>query len=396
MAKKIRFESFVYRFLAEAECVSLSLTGTRRELWAHFVGQLEFRYLDGNAVVASGNGQGHGVEFSLREPVLYRRGDNQVHVARQVQEDLVDAVDRVQLGNSAYFRMALVRVCESAGMDIVAGIASGMDAEAKRLNSETAFHDAWAASEGERLVDVRAANEVCTAPEMRFIRSQLGDISGKSLLDLGCGLGEASVYFALEGAEVTALDLSQGMLDATGRLATRYGVTIRLCKGSSEGPLPLEGEKFDVIYAGNLLHHVDIPATIRSVKPHLAAGGVFVSWDPIAYNPLINIYRAMATRVRTPDEHPLRWTDIRRFRSEFSQVTTRYFWLSTLIVFVLMATVQRRDPNKERFWKVVVEESDRWKPLFVPLSRLDRMLLTLLPPLRLLCWNVVILARGPI
>jgi len=97
--------------------------------------------------------------------------------------------------------------------------------------------------------------------------------------------------------------------------------------------------------------------------------------------------------VRTPDEHPLRWGDIKFLRGQFGSVETRYFWLTTLIIFVIMALAQRRDPNKERYWKVVVREGRKWRWLYLPLEMLDRLLLTLVPPLRLLCWNVVIVCK---
>lgn len=265
----------------------------------------------------------------------------------------------------------------------------------ERLQREEAFHDEWAGTEDVARIDVVAVNEACTSPEMRYIVEALGDLQGRCLLDVGCGLGEASVYFALKGADVTALDLSQGMLDSATRLAMGHGVTIRTHKAAAES-LGLDAtQRFDVIYCGNLLHHVDIAQTLRLVKPHLRPGGVFVSWDPLAYNPAINVYRRMATKVRTPDEHPLRRKDIRIFEAEFGRVSTRFFWLTTLCIFVAMVLVQRRNPNSERLWKSVVKESSTWAPLFRPLSRVDDVLLRVFPPLRWLCWNVVVLARDP-
>lgn len=395
MPKKIKFESFVYRLLAEAEIVSRSLQGPRLEDWEKFIGQLEFQYERGSVIVSSRIGERVQVTFPLGDPDLYHRGDTERCVARQRDQGLMSMTDRVQSENSAYFRAALMRVCECAGFGGWTGLSAEQESAARRHRVEEVFHDEWAESEFTKSIDVRAANEACTSPEMRYIRARLGDLKGKRLLDVGCGLGEASVYFALEGAEVTSLDISQGMLDSTSRLAASNGVTVRRHKASAEDTMLPRGETFDVIYAGNLLHHVNITATIQLLKPHLAPDGVFVSWDPIAYNPVINVYRTLATSVRTPDEHPLRWSDIRGFKREFSSVTTRYFWLSTLVIFVLMAVAQRRNPNIERFWKAVVTESERWKPLFVPLSKLDSLLLSALPPLRLLCWNVVIVAKGP-
>ena len=87
-----------------------------------------------------------------------------------------------------------------------------------RFAREEAFHDAWAEITLVEKIDVYLVNEVCTAPEMRFIIRTLGNLEGKTLLDIGCGLGEASVYFALQGAKVTATDISSQMLEKTAAL----------------------------------------------------------------------------------------------------------------------------------------------------------------------------------
>ena len=395
MAKKIRFESFVYRFLVEADSVHLSIPASTRETWQAFIAGLQFRYEKGNAVIGWDGDKPGTLEFSLSDPDLYHRGDDDKYIAEQRDNDLIFGKDWVQSKNAGYFRRVLMQVAAQAGIDLLMQPATPNDADGDRLKSEESFHDQWASSEDLGAIDIKKVNEACTSPEMRYIRAQLGPLAGKRLLDVGCGLGEASVYFAIEGASVTSMDISQGMLDVTTRLANSNGVTVRIHKAAAEKTNLPDGELFDVIYAGNLLHHVDIEATLKLLKPHVAPGGVFVSWDPIAYNPIINVYRAIATKVRTPDEHPLQWRDIRLFRREFKEVKTKYFWFTTLFIFIWMAVVQRRNPNKERFWKAVVNESERWEPLYRALSKLDAFLLAFVPPLRLLCWNVVIIAKSP-
>jgi 2-polyprenyl-3-methyl-5-hydroxy-6-metoxy-1,4-benzoquinol methylase len=62
---------------------------------------------------------------------------------------------------------------------------------------------------------------------MRYITKRLGDLNGKTLLDIGRGLGEASVYFAMKGAEVTSSDLSEGMLNVTTKLALENEVKVK-------------------------------------------------------------------------------------------------------------------------------------------------------------------------
>lgn len=390
MAKKIIFECFKYRFLIAAQSTSYHSECNGQPSWNEFVRRLEFNYVKGNIDI-SWKLPSHG---QISEPLdvasFYVRGDSEQFTAQQREICVYEKEDPIKIKNRIYFKEIVMRVAESASyinMDNMQNIPDQQNI------IERDFHDAWAESEDVEKINVRASNEVCTAPEMRYITKRLGNIKGKRLLDVGCGLGEASVYFALLGADVTASDLSQGMLNATSRLAKANNVSIKTHIASAENLQLPPDVTFDIIYAGNLLHHVDIEETIIRIKPHLVIGGIFVSWDPLAYNPAINVYRSLATDVRTPDEHPLKLSDILLFRKHFKTVETRYFWLTTLIIFVIMALAQRRNPNKERFWKVVVHEGDKWNWLYQPLERLDSLLLRLFSPLRLLCWNVVVICK---
>ncbi|MBI2496670.1 MAG: class I SAM-dependent methyltransferase [Opitutae bacterium] len=337
----------------------------------------------------------HRIE--LKHARFYTRGDAPAHCQRQAEAGLTFTDDRIMAANVAFFDGEFRIILTRAGLFTDAQLAGHFGAgtrDAARKHAEEVFHDGWAASVDVTKIDVRQMNEACTAPETRCIRQALGDLRGRTLLDVGCGLGEAAVYFALLGAEVTATDISPGMCAAARRLAEHNGVKIRTHVSASEdlgfGP----DVKFDVIYTGNTLHHVDIAATMPLLLKHLKPDGMFVSWDPVAYNPVINYYRRHAMAVRTADEHPLRLADIRAVRTHFRESHTRWFWLSTLLIFLIMKFVQRRDPNKERYWKKVVEEAETWAPLYRPLEFLDKVLL-LLPFLRPLCWNVVIVGRGP-
>ena len=177
-------------------------------------------------------------------------------------------------------------------------------------NAEKKFHDKWAQLENPKTINIKLINEASTAPEMRYISYIIGNIKNKKILDLGCGLGEASVYFATKLAKVTALDLSPGMLKLANKLAKINKVKIKTQLATAENFKLKKNDKFDIIYAGNCLHHSNIKESLKSISFYLKKGGIFVSWDPIAYNPLINIYRKLASQVRTVDEHPLTVSDI--------------------------------------------------------------------------------------
>lgn len=406
MPKKILHESAIHQFLWAAQRLRQSLQASapaQAEILAHWITTLKFSQPGAGLEEVTWPGPVAGARtFALKDARFYTRGDAEVHAQRQVAAGLTFAEDKVAASNRRFFDGELRAMLGAAGLFEPAALeamfarpAAAPDAAHDRKRAEETFHDEWAESEDVTQINVRQRNEACTAPEMRHLRAALGDLRGVELLDVGCGLGEASVYFAMEGATVTATDISPGMCDAAQRLAALNGVTLTTHVSAIEDLGLPPGRQFDVIYTGNTLHHADIAAMLDNVLPHLKPGGIFLSWDPVAYNPLINVYRAMATQVRTEDEHPLRLRDIRAITARFEHAEVRWYWFTTLLIFVLMAVVQWRSPNKERYWKKVIDEADRWAWLYRPLAKLDAVLLKCLPFLRPLCWNVVIVARGP-
>lgn len=268
-------------------------------------------------------------------------------------------------------------------------------AKTGREERERRFHDGWAESENLGAVDVRAAFESLFAQEGRFIRRLLGDLEGRRLLDVGCGLGEASVYFALEGAEVTACDLSPGMLRAAEALAARCGTSLETRECPADD-LRAADDSFDVVYAGNLLHHMpDAGSVLGEFRRVVRPGGIVVTWDPLAYNPVIDLYRRMATEVRTEDEAPLRFSVLDEYGQHFHRVRHREFWLTSLSIFVKYFLVDRVHPNEDRYWKRIYRPQGRWTELvFRPLVALDQLLLRL-PLVGYLAWNTVIWATEP-
>lgn len=266
--------------------------------------------------------------------------------------------------------------------------------EAVTRNREVAFHDAWANTTPLEDVLVRECFEAPTALENQFILSRIGDLRGKKLLDIGAGLGESSIYFALRGADVTALDISPLMIEKIVTLGKRYGVELEVRVADGEN-LNVPANQYDLIYLANTIHHVqDRAALFQQMFRALKPGGAFFSYDPLAYNPVINIYRRMAVRVRTPDESPLTIGDLKLAQKYFSNVGHREFWLSTLVLFVKYYLKDHVHPNSDRYWKRILRETPRTLRWWAPLASLDR-LFTRIPGLRWLSWNVVMWGQKP-
>lgn len=78
--------------------------------------------------------------------------------------------------------------------------------------------------------------------------------AGGRVLDLGCGEGRDSVYFALHGLDVTGLDVSPDGLAKARRLADERKVHVRWLPLSMLD-VPVAG-RFDLVYSCGSIHHV--------------------------------------------------------------------------------------------------------------------------------------------
>ncbi len=260
------------------------------------------------------------------------------------------------------------------------------------FEKEKQFHDQWASTIDVEGIKVKDYFEACTAPENRFILRHMGDIRGKLLLDLGCGAGENSVYFAKKGARCVASDYSPGMVEVALQLAAANHVQIQ---GRTMNAIALDcpDNTFDFVYASNLLHHLPDPqAAIREMYRVLKPGGKACFWDPLRHNPIINVYRRIATKVRTEDETPLDINIVNFVRSHFSKTTYDTFWLATLWIFLRFYLVEKVDPNKERYWKKIIIEQARLKPEYQRLEKLDDILKKI-PGMKRFAWNIAVVAR---
>ncbi|HEY3838981.1 MAG TPA: class I SAM-dependent methyltransferase [Bryobacteraceae bacterium] len=259
---------------------------------------------------------------------------------------------------------------------------------------EALFHDEWAASTPLDQILVRECFESPTAMENQFILSLMGSLQGKRVLDVGAGLGESSVYFALLGGQVTAVDISPRMVETAMALARRYGTQIEGIVSSGED-LRLPPDTYDIVYVANAIHHVeDRTRLLDQIYNALKPGGRLFTIDPVAYNPVINIYRRMAMKNRTEDESPLRLEDIALVKRYFPDLRHREFWLTSLLLFIKYYLVDRVHPDQDRYWKRILRETPgnlRW---WMPLRRLDSIL-TRLPLVRYLSWNVVMWGSKP-
>src|SRR6202166_5132775 len=113
------------------------------------------------------------------------------------------------------------------------------------------------------------------------------------------------------------------MVETALKLGAQFGVKLQGLVSGGEA-LNLPEAAYDIIYIANTIHHVqDRAALFAQMQRALKPGGRFFSYDPLAYNPAINLYRRMASAVRTPDESPLSTADLDSVRKYFRHVGHR-------------------------------------------------------------------------
>jgi 2-polyprenyl-6-hydroxyphenyl methylase / 3-demethylubiquinone-9 3-methyltransferase len=125
---------------------------------------------------------------------------------------------------------------------------------------EIAKFDAQAASWWDRNGPSRALHDL-NPERLAFIRERLM-LKGAKVLDLGCGGGILSEALAVEGALVTAIDLSPEQIDIAKLHALESGINVDYRKLASNVLAEQQRESFDAITCMEMLEHVPEPESI--------------------------------------------------------------------------------------------------------------------------------------
>ena len=222
-------------------------------------------------------------------------------------------------------------------------------------------------------------------PKEMLFRS-LGQLSGKEILDVGCGEGELSTQLAKLGARVTGIDISPELIEVARKRATADAVqehTEFLVWDILEKPLP--EERFDLVTCSAVLHHVDIGSFLPVLWASLKPGGIAVMIEPLGLSPWLRKLRAHVpvNTEASPGEHPLTRHELDLIVGILGNARVSYYELfSRLQVFL---------PNRNR----IDRGHSFTKAALVCLGGVDRFLLGALPFLRKFAGEAVIVARKP-
>lgn len=103
-----------------------------------------------------------------------------------------------------------------------------------------------------------------------------GEMAGREVLLLASGGGQQSAAFALLGAKVTVVDLSDKQLERDQQAAAHYGFDIRTVQADMRDLSLLEADAFDLVYHPYALNFVpDAREVFAQVARVLRPGGMY-------------------------------------------------------------------------------------------------------------------------
>jgi len=109
---------------------------------------------------------------------------------------------------------------------------------------------------------------------MERIEREAALLSGRRLLEVGCGMGYVSLEFIRRGARVTATDLTPQAVSLTRRHFTLENVQAEDVRVQNVLSLSFHNDSFDAVWANGVVHATgDTALAIREIRRVLKPGG---------------------------------------------------------------------------------------------------------------------------
>ena len=133
-----------------------------------------------------------------------------------------------------------------------------------------------------KIDDLKSGKSTLRNPEIK----ELGNIKNKKILHLQCHFGLDSISLALDGANVTAVDISEKAITLAKKLSKDINSSVNfICSDIYNLPMILD-DKFDIVFCsyGVLYWLSDLKIWAKIINNYLKKGGFlyFVDFHPIA------------------------------------------------------------------------------------------------------------------
>lgn len=155
-------------------------------------------------------------------------------------------------------------------------------------------------------------------------------IKPRRIYEMGAGAGELTTRLAKCGFEIAAVELSPDLVRAAQQRAKLDGVENRARFIQGDALAHREpGEKFDLVIAKLILHHVDLEAALDAICYHVAPGGAVLIYEPVAFSRGLQWIRDRSGVPKdiSPNERQLNHRDLELIGARFERVDVSYFLL---------------------------------------------------------------------
>ena len=149
--------------------------------------------------------------------------------------------------------------------------------------AEIAKFDSLAARWWDPSGDFRPLHEI-NPLRLDYIR-QRTELSGKRVLDIGCGGGILTESMAAVGARVTGIDMADGPLAVARLHQAETGSSIEYLQATAEAHADDRPGEYDVVTCLEMLEHVPRPSTVVAACAALVRPGGDVFFSTINRNP---------------------------------------------------------------------------------------------------------------
>ena len=215
---------------------------------------------------------------------------------------------------------------------------------------------------------VECRNPHCTAEYPFWV---LGDLTGKRVLDLGCGGGGNAILLAIKGAaHVVGIDISAKAIESATERTEKHGLSDRVQFICGPVERSLTGHApFDIVTGFAVLHHL-IPTlddVLIQMKRLGAPGALFMFVEPVSLSRKLRKLRLALPipLAGTPDERPLEPAELSLLQSHFADVEIRFFGGFSRIAVLLLTRARSRGQRRM---------GDALERLYRMTCRLDRVL----------------------
>ena len=172
----------------------------------------------------------------------------------------------------------------------------------------------------------------------------------RTVLEYGCGNASLGFDLAPIAREVIGIDISDVAIQDAQRIAAHRRLTNTKFVVDNAESMRFPDGSVDVLVGSGIVHHLDIPRSMKEVRRVLRDGGIAIFAEPLGHNPAVNWYRARTPEMRTPDEHPLLARDLRDMAKGFKSIKVTYFGFVAPVLGLVSSTTDPKKPLTKLVW----------------------------------------------